>query len=293
METYFCYLLAGEYADGEPLEYYGVVRKLRGQTKEEACTWRLGQHKECLKFCLRGAKLDSLSCVPRSVLMPEKQAVLEEVALTARAFPRNHRARGGPYCRKDLPGRDVKELKELEGLATGDIGKLAAKKSLSSNLRLHVEMRCFACKKLRWKVCDCRSPCRPSPLAASASSSASHTSVSAASSSSVASRPALPARSFKPVLPIQKASKAMKTMKAKAMKAPLAMKGKKSAMKRDRSHRDRRGERSKSGSQKLKDWGIGPGHPEYKRLHWGKNFKRNWRQANRNLYHKKKGCAAK
>ena len=44
--------------------------------------------------------------------------------------------------------------------------------------------------------------------------------------------------------------------------------------------------------QILKKGGIGPGHPKYKRLHWGRKVVTNSRKASMKLYQKKNPTAA-
>lgn len=167
--------------------------------------------------------------------------------------------------------------------AKADALRKYAASAPQSRLHMHMFGICYTCKAPDWKSCGCR-PARfreKSP----GSSSAADTSA------------------MKVVLPLLSSARAMKSMKPmKAMKAmrvarvsmkPMkAMRPMKTAMKRDRSHRNRSGEPSLSGSQKLKARGIGPGHPKYKRLHWGKKVLTNSRKASMKLYQKKNPKAA-
>ena len=121
--------------------------------------------------------------------------------------------------------------------------KLARQLPADSWTRRHLKGSCFRCGSGNWKTCQCKSGWQQQQQQQAGSSS------SCGSSSRV-------------VLPVKApASKAMK------------------AMKRDRSHRDRRGENSLSGAEKRKRRGITCKHEDYKWLKWGREPEASWRKA--------------
>ena len=138
----------------------------------------------------------------------------------------------------------------------GALEKLARQLPAASWTRRHLKGSCFRCGADKWKTCQCKSGWQQRQPQQAGSSS------SLGSSSRV-------------VLPVKAPAR-------KAMKA----------MKRDRSHRDRRGEKSFSGATKRKMRGITSDHDDYKRLKWGREPVASWRRANHRKEPMRRACTA-
>ena len=274
-----CYQLSGKTADSTKLLYFGYVRVLPGQSLPEAVEWRKGKHLEKLKYCLRD--LDPETAVAKHIgtRQTESYCLRMETVLAIcnhLSLGQDIRVRGGPFVLYSMTRDQLSEIQQLsvcqepsswrERLLVFD--KQAQKLPASSHTRRHLTSSCFRCGGKNWRTCNCKAGVQASFQVHPSSGS------STASSSSMSTKIVLPISAGRKVMKGMKAMTAMRPMKV--MKATRIMKAMK---KRDRSYRDRSGEKSKCGNDKRKKRHIGPKHKKYRRLKWGPKFRENWKKA--------------
>ena len=150
------YLLSGKTASGADVEYYGTVQVFDWQTCEQAAQSRRSRHlaPSSKVHCLAQLQRRTAKITPITHRLDLDEALAHEAVRTIVAFhtsDQNTLARGGPYCRINLPAADRAELSNLQEICNAPswaekvilLRELALRFPRTSSMRIHLEDRCF------------------------------------------------------------------------------------------------------------------------------------------------------